>query len=109
MVGPHDSVQHYFAVEPLNSTGLEAGSTSDRDGTLVLAAPVLINSNADAQRSELVGEPRGVYRISPRVSQLGSFLKINGEVYVVFVQSGVHMAMGPVGTEVPPLITDLTT
>lgn len=103
MIGPHGSKQHYHAIEPLNSTGLEAGATSDRDGANMLTAPVLVNTDVDSQRSELVGEPRGVYRISPEVSAVNSFVKINGEVYVTSVQSGVHMAMGPVGTDVPPL------
>ncbi len=102
MIGPHGSKQHYHAVEPLNaSTGLLAGAASDRNGTNTLAAPVLVNTDADSQRSELVGEPRGVYRISPEVSSSGAFLQINGDVYVTTVQNGAHMALGPIGTEAP--------
>jgi hypothetical protein len=109
MIGPHGSKQHYFAVEPLNSIGLLAGDSSDRDGTATLAAPVLVNTDADTQRSELVGEPRGVYRISPEVSQTNAFLTIDGEVYTTFVQSGAHMVMGPIGTEIPPLVSPVPT
>ena len=108
MLGPDGTKRHYYAVEPLNSTGLVAGQSSSRDGTMSLSAPVIVRVDANPQLSELVGEPRGMYRVSPEVSHNGSFLKINGEVYVTFVQSGVHMVMGPVGTEVPSILTDLT-
>lgn len=107
MVGPTGAVQSYYAVEPLNTVGLEAGTGSDRDGTDTLAAPVIINVDPDPTKSELVGEPRGVYRISPEISQANTFLKIAGEVYVTSVQSGVHVATGPVGTEVPSLVPTL--
>jgi len=106
MIGPHGTAQHYYAVEPLNSTGLDAGTASDRNNTTILAAPVLINTNASPQRSELVGEPRGVYRLSSEVSQVGTFIEIDGDTYVVSVQSGVHMALGPIGTEPVYSITD---
>lgn len=109
MVGPHGSKQHYYAVEPLNTTGLLAGDSNDRDGRVALAAPVIINDDGDTSRSELVGEPRGMYRISPEVSHTSAFVKINGEVYVTFVQDGVHLVVGPIGTDVPPLSTDLST
>jgi hypothetical protein len=104
MIGPHGSIQHYYADQPLNYTGIVAGSESDRNGTTTLAAPVLINKNAEISRSELVGEPRGVYRIHREVSQNNTFLKIGGEVYVTVVQSNTHFAMGPVGTEIPSLM-----
>lgn len=102
MIGPHGSKQHYHAIEPLNSTGLLAGDSDDRSGKVALAAPVLVNTDADSQRSELVGEPRGVYRISPEIAGASSFVTIDGEVYVTFLRTGVHMVWGPVGTDVPP-------
>lgn len=108
MLGPDGTQRHYYAVEPLNSVGLSAGESSDRDGTITLAAPVIVRVDANPQYSELVGEPRGMYRVSSRVSQTGNFLTIAGEVYVTFVQNGVHMVMGPVGTTVPPLTTSFT-
>jgi hypothetical protein len=108
MIGPHGAVQHYFGAEAMSSFSISRGTNSDRNGTDVLAAPVLVNTDADPQRSELVGEPRGVYRIDPEISQANTFLKIDGEVYVTSVQSGVHMVMGPVGTEVPSLVPSPT-
>jgi hypothetical protein len=109
MMGPHDAIQHYHAVQPLDYTGIVAGSESDRNGTTTLAAPVFVNTNADPQRSELVGEPRGVYRIHREVAQNNTFLKIDGEVYVTVVQSNTHFTMGPVGTEIPSLVPAATT
>lgn len=108
MLGPHGSKQHYFATEPINVTGLIAAGSSDRGGHTTMSAPVIVNTDVDNQRSEIVGEPRGVYRVSPEVTQTGAFISIAGEVYVTFVQNAVHMVMGPIGTEIPPLMSDIT-
>lgn len=107
MLGPDGTQQHYHAIEPLNGTGLTSGESSDRDASMVLSAPVLVNVDADPQKSELVGEPRGVYRVSERASSTMSFIRIEGQVYVVVAYLTLRMALGPIGNSIPPLLTSI--
>jgi len=111
MRAPEGTQAHYYAIEPVDSTGLTAGQTSDRNGSMFLSAPVLVRVDADTNKSELVGEPRGVYRLSPEVSQNQMFLTIDEDTYVVFNSNSKSWAVGPVavsGTGAPSLFSDLT-
>jgi hypothetical protein len=110
MIGPGGAQKHYFAIEPLNSTGLAAGQASDRNGQMTIAAPVLVH-DGDEANSELVGEPRGVYRVPREVARHNMFIAIDGNTYIVFDSNNITMAVGPVsspGSGVPRLLTDLT-
>lgn len=110
MVGPEGTQAHYYGIEPLSNTGLVAGQSSDRNGTMTLSAPVLVREDADPNKSELVGEPRGVYRVPRETSRHNMFVLIEGSPYIVFETNGIPMAVGPVaasGTGVPRLQTDL--
>ncbi len=111
MVGPEGAQAPYYGIEPLSDTGLVAGQSSDRNGTMTLSAPVLVREDADPNKSELVGEPRGVYRVPRETSRHNMFVLIEGSPYIVFETNGVPMAVGPVaasGTGAPRLQTDLT-
>lgn len=103
MLGPTGAKQHYYAIKPLSDAALLAVSGSARNGDISLAALVLVNTDADPQKSELVGEPRGLYHLSRHVSQTDHFLNINGDIYVVFVQNNIPLAAGPVVTGIPLL------
>lgn len=110
MIGPEGVQAHYYGIEPLSNTGLIAGQSSDRNGSMTLSAPVLVRDDVDPDKSELVGEPRGVYRVPRETSQHNMFVLIDGSPYIVFENNSVPMAVGPVaasGTGVPRLQTDL--
>jgi hypothetical protein len=110
MTGPEGSQKHYVAIEPLNGVGLTAGQTSDRTGELSVAAPVLVH-DGDVSNSELVGEPRGLYRIPTGIVRHFSFVSLYGRLYVVLESNDKTWAAGPItsaGIEVPELLTDLT-
>ncbi len=112
MIAPEGGQAHYYAIEPINSTELNATGPNDRNGEVVLAAPVLVRDDVDPSKSELVGEPRGVYRMPRELAQHNTFVTVDGETYVVFddLNAGM-MAVGPVtvsGVGVPALYTDLT-
>lgn len=110
MVGPEGAQKHYFAIEPLAGTNIDTVQVSDRNGKLSLAAPVLVH-DGDAGNSELVGEPRGVFRVPDIVSSHNMFLSINNRLYVVLESNDIKWAVGPIselGTVVPRLQTDLT-
>jgi hypothetical protein len=110
MIGPEGTQKHYFAIEPLAGVNLDAVKASDRNGKLTLAAPVLVH-DGDAANSELVGEPRGVFRVPEEVSSHGMFLVVSGRLYVVLEANSIRWAVGPIstfGTAVPRLQTDLT-
>ena len=108
MIGTEGLKAHYFAIEPLNNSGLLAGQSSDRDGSMILAAPVLVRNDPDPALGELVGEPRGVFRAPVETTSHTTFIKLKGEVYVVFESNGVPMAAGPIGTVVPSLQTNVS-
>lgn len=111
MLGPSGSQEHYYSIEPVNSTALTAGQVSDRNGSLFLSAPILVHIDGDQSLSELAGEPRGVYRIPTGVSQHQMLLTINEETYVVMNSNSKSWAVGPVaasGIAAPPLSTDVT-
>lgn len=110
MRAPDGTQQHYFGIQPLDATALDACQSSDRNGQMVLSAPVLVHEGT-AANSELAGEPRGVYRVPRETSQHNMFLPIDNQLYVVFESNGIPMAVGPVtasGIQVPRLQTDLT-
>jgi hypothetical protein len=86
-----------------DSTTLNAGHESDRDGSSTFAAVTLYNDDADSSKSELVGEYRGVYLISSIRAAMSTFVNIDGEIYVVLEAGGSFAAVGPIGTAVPDL------
>jgi len=108
MLSSSGTVDHYYSMEPANSTSLTAGLASDRNGSFFLAAPVLIHPQAHQDLSEVVGEPRGIYRISEEVAQNQMLLDIGGSVYVVLGANSKFWAVGPVtssGTGVAAMYT----
>lgn len=107
MRGVEGTQAHYYCIELLTSATLASIGVSDRDGSFGVVAPVLYRADGDTALSELVGEPRGVYRISDEAAAHNSFVSIGGENYIVFrTGTGDNMAVGPVtasGTAVPSL------
>jgi len=111
MIGTEGAQAHYYAIQPFDHAGLTATGPGDRTGEIALAAPVLVRNDADPSKSELAGEPRGLYRVARELAQHNSFLSVEGETYVVFEADGITYAVGPVtasGVGVPPLFTNLT-
>lgn len=111
MFGPEGTKAHYYAVEPVGFSGLSAGKVSDRNGEVFMSAPVLVRDDADQNKSELVGEPRGIYRVVAGPSLHGSFLSLGEDIYVVFSSNNKSWVVGPVtvsGVGAPRLFTDLT-
>lgn len=96
MRGADSTQAHYYAVEPVNATGLNAGGPNDRNGDVFLSAPVIVRADADTSKSELAGEPRGVYRLPGGVAQHNAFFTIDMDTYVVFETNSEMMAVGPV-------------
>lgn len=110
MIANDDTVQHYYGVEPNSLSVLRSSQASDRNGKVFMSAPILVNDSVDSN-AELVGEPRGVYRISPEVAAHNTFFPIEDRLYIVLESNAdVNMVVGPVtasGIEPPSLSTEL--
>jgi hypothetical protein len=110
MRAPDGTQQHYFAVEPISSTALDASGVSARTGEFVIAAPILTHNTISGNK-ELVGEPRGLFRVPTEVEDHNNFISLDGELYAVLESNSKAWAVGPItvsGVDSVRAETDLT-